>query len=144
MKWNPNGNQANTVLAAFNPTHPQEKILLGIVSRPSRRLSLFAELKAGPDNKTDFLAGYRVNFQEGTLTGTMTSGFKATSVYRRVCIDMFQLSFQSMVDFSKPQSPAQFGVSMSFGGMWAWKKFKNYKYMCENRLTKHGKIKTVL
>lgn len=63
MKYNPN--PQNTILAAYNPTHPQEKILVGIVSRQSKRLSLFAELKAGPDNKTDFLAGYRAMFSEG-------------------------------------------------------------------------------
>lgn len=117
FKWNPNANQANTVLGSYSPTHPQEKILLGVVTRPSKRLALFAELKAGPDNKTDFLAGYRCNFQEGTVSGTMSSGLKATAMYRRVCIDMFQLTFTGQMDFMTPQKPAQFGVSMSFGGM---------------------------
>jgi hypothetical protein len=91
--------------------------LLGVVTRPSKRLALFAELKAGPDNSTDFLAGYRCNFQEGTVTGTMTSGLKAAAMYRRVCIDLFQVSFNASMDFMNASKPAQFGVSLSFGGM---------------------------
>jgi hypothetical protein len=53
------------------------------VSRPSKRLSLFAELKAGPDNKTDFLAGYRANFSEGAITSFLSSSLKAVTIYRR-------------------------------------------------------------
>jgi hypothetical protein len=86
-----------------------------VVNRPSKRLSLFAELKAGPDNKTDFLGGYRAVFSEGSVTGTMTSGLKACAMYKRM-IDMFQVSFSGSMDFSKPQSPATFGVTMSIGG----------------------------
>jgi len=91
--------------------------LVGIVSRPSKRLALFAELKATPDNKTDYLAGYRATFSEGTVTGCMTSGLKATAIYKRMVGEMFQLTFTGTQDFSKPQTPAQFGVSMSIGGM---------------------------
>ncbi len=114
LKWSPN-NQ-NTIVASYNPANPQEKVLVGIVSKPSKRLQLFAELKATPDNKTDFLAGYRANFSEGTVTGTFTSSLKAVTIYRRM-MDMLQLTFTGGMDFSKPTSPASFGVAVSFGGM---------------------------
>jgi hypothetical protein len=32
-------------------------------------------------------------------------------------IDMFQLTFSGQMDFSKPQAPTVFGVSMQLGGM---------------------------
>jgi hypothetical protein len=47
----------------------------------------------------------------------MTSGLKAAAMYRRVCIDMFQVSFNASMDFMNASKPAQFGVSLSFGGM---------------------------
>jgi hypothetical protein len=89
--------------------------LLGIVSRPSKRLSLFAELKADPTNKTDFLAGYRATFMEGQVTGTLTRSGKASTMYRRM-IDMFEVTFSGQLDFSKPNNPTTFGVSVSLGG----------------------------
>lgn len=68
-------------------------------------MSLFAELKATPDNKTDFLAGYRIQFSEGTMTGLLTSNLKAVAIYKRALNEMFQLSMTGSQDFSKPQSP---------------------------------------
>ena len=44
--------------------------------------------------------------------------------------------FSTAIDF------IPFGVSMSIGGM--WEMIERILIMCENRLTKHGKIKTVL
>jgi len=49
-------------IGAFQPFHPQEKVLLGVVGRPSRRLNLIGELKVAPDNKTDYLVGARMKF----------------------------------------------------------------------------------
>lgn len=104
-------------LATYNAAHPQEKILLAMVSRPSKRLALFAELKAGPDNKTEYLGGYRMNFSEGAqITGSLTSGLKAVTVYRKM-IEMFSITMTGSIDFSKPTAPATFGVALSLGGM---------------------------
>lgn len=58
-------NPQTQFFAAFNPIHPQEKLLLGMLNKPSKRLTMFAELKADKDNKTEFLAGYRCMFSEG-------------------------------------------------------------------------------
>ena len=86
-KWNPD--QKTTFSANYNPSHPQEKVLLGFVNKASKRLSLFAELKAGPDNKTDFVGGYRAIFSEGTVQGTFSSSLKAAAVYKRIIDNMF-------------------------------------------------------
>jgi hypothetical protein len=102
-------------LASFNPAHPQEKLLVGIISRPSKRLALFAEVKQDPSSKTDFLCGYRAQFMEGQVTGTLTRSGKAGALYKRM-IDMFEVTFTGQLDFSKPNNPTKFGVSMSLGG----------------------------
>ena len=43
------------------------------------------------DGFSDTLLGFRVKFLEGIITGTMSSSFKATSVYRRFVENMFML-----------------------------------------------------
>lgn len=62
-KWN--ANPKTTFIASMSPTNPQESLLIGMVARPSKKLALFTELKATPDMRTEFLAGYRANFSEG-------------------------------------------------------------------------------
>lgn len=96
----------------------KETLSFGYVGRPSRRLTLFTELKGSLDGFSDTLLGFRVKFLEGLITGTISSSFKATSVYRRYVENMFMLQFVSQIDFQKPEKPAQFGVSLSIGGMW--------------------------
>jgi hypothetical protein len=54
---------------------------------------------------------------EGLVTGTISSSFKATSVYRRTIENLLMLQFASQIDFQKPEKPATFGVSLSLGGM---------------------------
>jgi len=63
VRWNPE--PSTTCIASFNTMHPQERLLLGIVKKASKRVQLFAELKADPANKTDFQAGYKCLFSEG-------------------------------------------------------------------------------
>jgi hypothetical protein len=36
--------------------------MLGVLSKPSKRLNIFAELKQAQDNKTSLLVGYRARF----------------------------------------------------------------------------------
>ena len=87
------------------------------MQKPSRRLTLFAELKADPSNKTEMTSGYRINFQEALLTGTLTSNFKAIATYKKMINEMMQVTFSGVQDFKNTRAPVQFGVSMSFGGM---------------------------
>lgn len=78
---------------------------------------MFSELKGSLDGFSDTLLGFRVKFLEGVITGTFSSSFKATSTYRRVVENLIMLQFSSQIDFQKPEKPAVFGVSVSFGGM---------------------------
>jgi hypothetical protein len=74
-------------------------------------------LKGSLDGFSDTLFGFRVKFMEGIVTGTISSSFKATSVYRHYIENILMLSFSSTIDFNKPEKPAMFGVSLSVGGM---------------------------
>jgi hypothetical protein len=105
----------NTYLLSYSPINPQEKLMAGIISKPSKRLNLFAEFKTAQDNKTNLLVGYRARFQAGMVTGTIATNGKATTNYRKF-IDMFELTINGAMDFAKPQSPATFGVSLGLGG----------------------------
>jgi hypothetical protein len=99
------------------PMARKETISLGYVGRPSRRLTLFSELKGSLEGFSDTLLGFRVKFMEGVVTGTFSSSFKATSTYRRTIENLLQMSLTSSIDFQKPEKPAVFGVSLSLGGM---------------------------
>ena len=78
---------------------------------------MFSELKGSLEGFSDTLVGFRVKFMEGMVTGSITSSFKATSVYRHYIENILMLSFQTSIDFQKPEKPATFGVSLSVGGM---------------------------
>ena len=72
---------------------------VGYVGRPSKRLMLFTELKGSAEGFSDTTVGFRVKFMEGMLTGTMSSSFKATSIYKHYVENIFQLQFSSVIDF---------------------------------------------
>lgn len=74
-------------------------------------------MKGSLEGFSDTLLGFRVKFMEGMLTGTFSSSFKATSVYKHFVENLLMLQFSSQIDFQKPDKPATFGVSLSFGGM---------------------------
>jgi hypothetical protein len=94
----------------------KETLNFGYVGKPSKRLTLFTELKGSMEGFSDTTAGFRVRFMEGMVTGSITSSFKATSVYKHYVENILQLTFSSAIDFQKPEKPAQFGVSLSLGG----------------------------
>lgn len=95
----------------------KESLSLGYVGKPSRRLTLFSELKGNLEGFSDTLLGFRVKFLDGVVTGSFSSSFKATSTYRRVVENLIMLQFSSQIDFQKPEKPAVFGISVSLGGM---------------------------
>ena len=82
---------------------------------------------------SDTLLGFRVRFMEGMLTGTFSSSFKATSHYKHNIENLLMLSFISSVDFQKSDKPAQFGVSLSLGGMWACQRKLLIKVYCNSQ-----------
>ena len=103
--------------AQYLPIARKETLSFGYVGRPSRRLTLFTELKGSMEGFSDTTLGFRVKFLEGMVTGTFSSSFKATSTYRRFVDNLFMLQFTSSIDFQKPEKPAVFGVGLSLGGM---------------------------
>jgi Eukaryotic porin len=102
--------------AQYHPLARKETLTVGYVGRPSKRLTLFTELKGSGEGFSDTTAGFRVRFMEGMLTGTISSSFKATSIYKHYVENIFQLQFSSAIDFQKPEKPAVFGVGLSLGG----------------------------
>ncbi len=54
---------------------------------------------------------------EGMVTGTVSSSLKTTSTYKHFIENILMLQFTSMIDFNKPDKPAQFGVSLGIGAM---------------------------
>ena len=97
--------------------HPQEKMICGMVRKPSKRVSLFSQMIMDGHNKTDTTLGYRINMSEGVLTGMISSSFKATAVYKKQLNELINISFTGENDFSKPNQKSRFGVTMSLGGM---------------------------
>ena len=101
----------------YHPLARKETLNFGYVGKPSKRLTLFTELKGSMEGFSDTTAGFRVRFMEGMVTGSITSSLKATSVYRHTVENILQLTFSSAIDFQKPEKPAKFIVSLSLGGM---------------------------
>mmetsp|Transcript_37005 Transcript_37005/g.27355 ORF Transcript_37005/g.27355 Transcript_37005/m.27355 type:complete len:278 (+) Transcript_37005:237-1070(+) len=107
----------HSFFAQYLPIARKETISLGYIGRPSKRLTMFSELKGSLEGFSDTLVGFRVKFMEGMVTGSLSSSLKATSVYRHYIENILVLSFQSSIDFAKPDKPATFGVSLSVGAM---------------------------
>ena len=59
----------------YNPVMDQSKnmLTLGVISKPSKRLNVFAEYKLKQGGATDFVGGARVKFVDGQLTSTLSS-----------------------------------------------------------------------
>ena len=97
----------------------QRDINISYVGRPSQRLQLFTELKGKLDGaSSDFLAGYKIKFPEGAITGYMTSKGKAYGTYTKsVEQNAIKLDFLSMIDFKKPTKNCSFGLNLTIGMM---------------------------
>jgi len=97
----------------------QKDINVSYIGRPSQRLQLFSELKGKLDgNSSDMLAGFKIKFLEGAITGYMTSKGKAHGTYTKsVEQNAIKLDFQTMVDFKKPKQNCSFGLNLTIGMM---------------------------
>lgn len=92
----------NVFVANYSAMNPQEKLLLGMVTKPSKRLSFFTQFGMDLRDKTESLVGFRAKFSEGgQVTGILTSNGKAVSSYRKF-MDMFELNFVGTLDVKKP------------------------------------------
>jgi hypothetical protein len=81
--------------AQYFPLAKKETLTFGYVGRPSKRLTLFTELKGSGEGFSETTAGFRVKFMEGMLTGSITSSFKATSIYKHYVENMLVMQFSS-------------------------------------------------
>ena len=97
-------------LAQYSPMTP-EKVLIGVVSKPGKRLNLFSQFVVNEKNKTETVMGFRSRFASGNITGSISSTGRATSVFKHY-MDMFEISLTSTMDFSKPQQPVTFGMGV--------------------------------
>ena len=61
----------------------KEDFNIGYLGRTSKRLNLFAEIKGSLEGSSETQMGFRVRFSESMLTGIMTTGLKATAIYKR-------------------------------------------------------------
>lgn len=82
----------NTILASYNPLHPFEKFCVGIIGRPSRRLTVLAEMKGDQMNNCETQLGFRTKFSGGMITGVVGLNGKATSTYKHV-VEPFEIAF---------------------------------------------------
>lgn len=75
----------------YHPLARKETLTVGYVGRPSKRLTLFTELKGSGEGFSETTAGFRVKFLEGMLTGSISSSMKATSIYKHFIEGMLTL-----------------------------------------------------
>ena len=90
---------AHNFYASYMPIARKETISLGYIGKPSKRLTLFTELKGSFEGFSDTVLGFRMRFSEGMLTGTFSSSLKATSVYKHSVENLLMLQFSSQLDF---------------------------------------------
>ena len=102
---------------SYQPMNPKEPLNFSYVGKPSQRLQLFTELKGKFDSGTsDYLAGFRLKFLEGSITGFMNSNLKAYATYSKtVEQNVIKMEINTQMDFKSPRKPCLFGVNMNLG-----------------------------
>jgi len=53
----------NSVMFEYNELNPQNKLSVGAIGRPSKKLNLFSQFTLDAANKTDLLVGFRSKFR---------------------------------------------------------------------------------
>jgi hypothetical protein len=67
-------------------------------------------------SSSESLAGFRLKFAEGSVTGFMTSNFKAFATYNKHLEQgMIKMEFNTQMDFKNPRNPCLFGINMNLG-----------------------------
>ena len=104
----------------YNPMAPKDAIQLAFLTKPSQRLQLFSELKGSFDGSSSlFLAGFRLRFLQGSITGYMDTKYKLCSTFTKSTDETaampLKMDWFSMIDFGAARRPASFGVAVSIG-----------------------------
>jgi len=74
--------QQHQFAASYSPANPREVVNVSYIGKPSQRLQLFTELK-GSSQGSEFLAGFKLKFLEGAITGYMNSQMKFFANYAK-------------------------------------------------------------
>ena len=95
--------------AAYAPGQQREPLNLSYVGKPSQRLQLFAEYKAG--QSSEFMGGFKMRFMEGAITGYMNSQMKVHSIYEKRMEGNMKFELNSMIDFKNARK-CLFGMNV--------------------------------
>ena len=98
----------------------KETLNFSYIGKPGKRLQLFTELKGSMAGSSEYLAGFKLKFLEGSITGYMTSKMKAYGTYaKNVEGGAMRLEFNSEIDFMKKERAGQckFGLNINVGMM---------------------------
>ena len=68
----------HTIIAHYIPIAKKDMFTIGYVTKPSRAVQLFGELKIG-EVSSETTIGFKMAFNSGLITGTMSNNFKASS-----------------------------------------------------------------
>lgn len=106
----------------YNPMAPKDAIQIAYLTKPSQRLQLFSELKGSFDgSSSQFMAGFRLRFLQGSITGYMDSKRKLCSTFTKTMDETaaipLKIDWYSMIDFSSSRRPCNFGVGVSIGAV---------------------------
>lgn len=85
----------------YNELNPQNKLNIGAIGRPSKKLNLFSQFTLDAANKSDCLVGFRSKFRSTMLTSSMSSNGKVTSTFRAPLAGLAS-TWTGVVDLSKP------------------------------------------
>ena len=67
---------------------------------------------------SDYLAGFRLKFPDGSVTGFMNSNMKAFATYSKTVEQgVVKMDIHTQMDFKSPRKPCLFGVNINLGMM---------------------------
>lgn len=105
--------------ASYSPMQQKDTINISYITKPSKRLQLFAELKGKEDgSSSESQAGFRLKFMEGSITGYFTSNQKAFATYSKSLEgNAMKMDFNTQLDFKNARKPCMFGINLNVGMM---------------------------
>jgi len=102
---------------SYSPMQQKDNFNASYITKPSKRLQLFAELK-GNSSASEFLAGFKIKFLEGAITGYATSSGKTFATYsKNMQENSMKVDFNTQMDFNNARKPCVFGINLNVGMM---------------------------
>ena len=67
---------------------------------------------------SETLAGFKLKFMEGSITGYFTSAMKTYATYSKALEGgNLKMDFNTQIDFNNPRKPCMFGINLNVGMM---------------------------